>query len=134
MTKITINTTGKWQLYWGPSPLPHNSKALGTVTRDGYDTGALILIEATGIYVQGNAAAIRSLPQRDSIIGLHMAEVGARGGSATSPAKTRAVRRNAKLGGGPIKKKRPTKRKVKSGASPNKGSSGDTTAAGVASR
>jgi len=105
MSKITINTTGKWQLYWGPSPLPQHSKAIGTVTRDGYDTGALILIEATGIYVQGNAASIRSLPQRDIIIGLHMAEVGARGGSATSPAKTRAVRRNAKLGGRPPKRK-----------------------------
>lgn len=71
MNNITINTTGKWQLYWGPSPLPQNSKALGTVTRDGYDTGALILIETTGLYVQGNAAMIRSLPQRDIITCLH---------------------------------------------------------------
>ena len=64
-SKININTNGNWQLYWGPSPLPQHSKALGTVTRDGYDSGALIMIETTGLYVQGNDAAIRALPQHE---------------------------------------------------------------------
>ena len=106
MSTITISTTGKWQLYWGPAPLPASSTALGTVTRDGHDTGALIMLGPTGRYVQGNAGAIRSLPQRDIIIALYMAEIGARCGSVTSPAKTQAVRHNAKLGGRPHKKRK----------------------------
>lgn len=53
---------GNWRLYWGPGPLPAGAIALGTVTRDGADTGALIQMR-TGAYVQGNAGAIRSLPQ-----------------------------------------------------------------------
>mgnify|MGYP003594287507 CR=1 FL=1 len=64
MSTIKVNAAGNWRMYWGPSPLPLNSRVLGTVTRDGFDTGALILVEATGLYVQGNAGAIRSLPQR----------------------------------------------------------------------
>jgi hypothetical protein len=59
--RITVDLGGKWRLY-APT-LPEHSRALGTVTRDGYDTGALIQFEETGIYVQGNAGAIRSLPR-----------------------------------------------------------------------
>lgn len=55
-------SSNKWRIY--TNTLPVNSRALGTVTRDGYDTGALALIEATGLYVQVNAGVIRSLDQR----------------------------------------------------------------------
>ena len=51
--------TGK--LYWGNMPLPQGAEILGTVTRETGETGALIKLP-TGIYVQGNAGALRSLP------------------------------------------------------------------------
>lgn len=41
-----------------------NSTPLGTVTWDEYDTGALVRIEATGIYGQVKAGAIRRLDRR----------------------------------------------------------------------
>jgi hypothetical protein len=56
---ITVNTDGKWNLY--TNTLPENSVVLGTVTRNGYDTGALVRMNGTGAYVQVNAGAIRSL-------------------------------------------------------------------------
>lgn len=58
---ITISRLGKWRLYW-PGPLPDGAEALGTVTRDGHDAGALLRMWS-GLYVQGNANAIRLLPQ-----------------------------------------------------------------------
>lgn len=60
---ITIDISGNWRLY--TNTIPAGSRALGTVTRDGSDTGALVLIERTGIYVQCNAGAIRALDQRN---------------------------------------------------------------------
>ncbi len=48
MSKITVDTTGNWKLY--TNTLPANSTPLGTVTRDGFDTGALVRIESTGLY------------------------------------------------------------------------------------
>lgn len=59
---ITIDLSGNWRLY--TNTIPRGSRALGTVARDGYDTGALVLIEATGLYVQVNAGSVRSLDQR----------------------------------------------------------------------
>jgi len=59
--RITVDLGGKWRLY--TNTLPANSRAFGTVTRDIGDTGALVRIEASGIYVQVNAGAARSLPQ-----------------------------------------------------------------------
>ena len=99
MSKIAINTRGKWKLYW-TSPLINGAEALGTVTRDGYDTGALIRTKI-GVYVQGNAGAYRSLPQSDIIVALHMAEVGSTGGKSATDAKARAARRNGRSGGRP---------------------------------
>ncbi len=57
---MKINLNGKWRLY--SRRIPAHSRAIGTVTRDGCDTGALVLM-ATGLYVQANAGVIRSLPQ-----------------------------------------------------------------------
>jgi hypothetical protein len=76
---ITVSATGKWRLYW-TSPLPDGAEAIGTVTRDGYDTGALILMP-TGVYVQGNAGALRSLPQREIRAAL---DLPARGGNVSA--------------------------------------------------
>jgi hypothetical protein len=50
------------KLYAGPY-IPKGSKIIGTVTRRGYDTGALLIL-ASGIEVQYNAGIIRSLPKR----------------------------------------------------------------------
>jgi hypothetical protein len=60
---IAVDHAGKWKCYWGAGPLPVGAIALGTVTRDGTDTGALLLMR-TGLYYQGNAGTIRGLPQR----------------------------------------------------------------------
>lgn len=104
MSKITINTRGPWRLYWTP-PLINGAEALGTVTRDGYDIGALIRTKI-GVYVQGNAGEYRSLPQSDIIVALHMAEVGAAGGKVATDAKAEAARCNGRLGGRPKDRKR----------------------------
>ena len=59
---LTINTTGAWRLY---SPtLPASAEPLGTVTRNGHDTGALVRFVATGVYAQVNAGVVRTLDQR----------------------------------------------------------------------
>lgn len=60
--RLTVQIDGPWRLY--TMTLPKGGRALGTVTRDGLDTGALVLIEATGLYVQVNVGVIRSLDQR----------------------------------------------------------------------
>ena len=60
--RLTVNTDGNWRLY--TNILPANSTPLGTVTRDESDTGALVRIEATGLYVQVNASVMRSLDGR----------------------------------------------------------------------
>ena len=62
MSRVTVDTAGDWKLY--TNTLPANSTPLGTVTRDDFDTGALVRIDATGVYVQVNAGAIRSLDGR----------------------------------------------------------------------
>ena len=60
--RLVVDTNGNWRLY--TNTIPANSTALGTVTRDEGDTGALVRMNATGAYVQVNAGAIRSLDGR----------------------------------------------------------------------
>ena len=60
--RLTVQIDGPWRLY--TTTVPKGGRALGTVTRDGLDTGALVLIEATGLYIQVNVGVIRSLDQR----------------------------------------------------------------------
>ena len=60
--RLTVDTNGNWRLY--TNTLPTNSTPLGTVTRDEFDTGALVRIDSTGLYVQVNAGAMRSLDGR----------------------------------------------------------------------
>lgn len=59
--RLTVALGGNWRLY--SSTIPAGSQALGTITRNIGDTGALVRIEATGIYVQANAGVVRTLPQ-----------------------------------------------------------------------
>jgi hypothetical protein len=60
--RLTVDTSGNWRLY--TNTIPANSTPIGTVTRDQSDTGALVRIEATGVYVQVNAGAARPLDGR----------------------------------------------------------------------
>lgn len=60
--RITVDIDGNWRLY--TNAIPAKSTPMGTVTRDESDTGALVRIGATGVYVQVNAGAIRSLDGR----------------------------------------------------------------------
>lgn len=61
MANLTINQAANWRLY--TNVLPAGCRPLGTVTK-GCDTGALALVEATGLYVQVNAGTVRMLDQR----------------------------------------------------------------------
>lgn len=60
---MTINQNGNWQLYWGAMPLPKGATPKGTVHRPPW-RGALLMLK-NGIFVQGNAGGIRTLPQRE---------------------------------------------------------------------
>lgn len=60
--RLAVDTNGNWRIY--TNTLPANSTPLGTVTRDEYDSGALVRIESTGAYVQINAGSMRSLDGR----------------------------------------------------------------------
>ena len=99
---MTINKSGNWRLYWGPGPLPASSDALGTIKRTGGDVGALLRIGTH--YRQGNAGCVRSLPAREVKRAMRRdageyssaaAELGARGGRRSSPAKSAANKANA---------------------------------------
>jgi hypothetical protein len=59
---MKINKDGNWRMY--TNTIPAGSTALGTITRDEVDTGALVRIESTGAYVQVNAGAMRNLDRR----------------------------------------------------------------------
>jgi len=62
LTVITAPAGGQWRLWWGVMPLPVDATALGVVTRRDGSRGALIRL-ASGQLVQGNAGAMRTLPQ-----------------------------------------------------------------------
>lgn len=101
---LKVSKNGNWQLYWGIGPLPTGAEALGTVQRETLETGALIRL-VTGIYVQGNAGAIRTLDQSEVGAALVKSESAASLGSMTSEAKATAARRNGQRGGRPRKQK-----------------------------
>ena len=64
--------------------------------------GALIRL-ATGIYVQGNAGAVRSLPQHEVDALIIRSNAAAALASISTDATRRASRENGKLGGRPRK-------------------------------
>lgn len=69
--RLTVALGGAWRLY--SNIIPAGSRALGTITRKTGDTGALVQIEANGIYIQVNAGVVRTLPQ--SKVAAALAEV-----------------------------------------------------------
>lgn len=73
--RITVALDGNWRLY--TNTIPAGATPLGTVARDGCDTGALVRIR-TGAYAQVNAGVVRSLDGR---------KVAAVLGTAGRPAK-----------------------------------------------
>lgn len=76
--RLTVALGGVWRLY--SNTIPAGSRALGTITRDIGDTGALVQIEATGLYVQVNAGAVRTLPQSKVAAAVEAARSGSQGG------------------------------------------------------
>lgn len=74
---ITITLGARWWVY--TATIPRGSRALGIVTRDGYDTGALVQMPS-GIYVQVSAGVVRSLPQEEVAAAVSAARKGSRGG------------------------------------------------------
>ena len=75
--RLTVALGGAWRIY--SNTIPAGSRALGTITRDIGDTGALVQIDATGIYVQVNSGAVRTLPQSKVVAALAEVRTG-RGG------------------------------------------------------
>ena len=66
--KIEVNLHASPWSYAGPAGAnmpPIGYGYIGTVTRDGCDTGALA-VSAAGHYVQVNGGAVRSLPQAET--------------------------------------------------------------------
>lgn len=61
-SRLTVNPDCNWRLY--TNTIPAGSTPLGTVTRGDTDTGALVQINATGVYVHVNAGAVRNLDGR----------------------------------------------------------------------
>lgn len=59
--RVTVDTAGKWRLYWGNAPLPTGAEGIGVV-QTANDGGALIRL-LSGTYVQGNYGGIKTLPQ-----------------------------------------------------------------------
>jgi hypothetical protein len=98
--RLSVDLGGAWRIYW-TGPVPHGLQALGTVTRNAGDTGALFE-GLPGNYWQGNvrdlarvdadkvrAAIARSTPRRG----------GAKpnGGRPTADGVRGMVRRNVTL-------------------------------------
>ncbi len=76
--RLTVALGGAWRLY--SNTIPAGSRALGTITRDIGDTGVLVQVDATGLYVQVNAGAVRPLPQSKVAAAVEAARSGSRGG------------------------------------------------------
>ena len=60
--RLTVDRPGKPGIYQ-LAPLP-GWEVIGTVSRGGGDTGALVRNNRTGLYAQANAGVIRTLDQR----------------------------------------------------------------------
>lgn len=101
---LKVTKSGKWKLYWGYTPLPAGAEVFGTVQRETLETGALIRL-STGVYVQGNGGAIRTLPQREVVEAVAKSVAAAALGSMTSDKKADVARENGKRGGRPKKAK-----------------------------
>lgn len=76
---ITVMLGAQWRHFTAIAPA--YGAVLGTVTRDGIDSGALVRVDETGLYVQVNAGALRSLPQAETAAAIAAAREGQRGGA-----------------------------------------------------
>ena len=86
--RLAVDLGGAWRIYWGNGPVPSGAQALGTVTRDVGDTGALLRMPG-GNYAQGNAGVVRTLDSRKAAAAIEAAEPrrgGARQGGGVKPA------------------------------------------------
>jgi len=95
--RIAIDPAGNWRIY--TATLPQGAVPLGIVTRAS-GNGALVRIEATGIYVQVNAGAIRSLPQGKIRTALGLSKHGGAGrgqGRRADDGATELQRKQVKL-------------------------------------
>lgn len=72
--QITVDLAGAWRRYANHIPL--GGEPIGTVTTARGETGALIWIERTGIYVRLNAGAMVALPQRKVQAAIDAARIG----------------------------------------------------------
>jgi len=76
---ITVHLGAPWRHF--TAFVPAYGSVLGTVTRDGIDTGALVRVDATGLYVQVSAGALRALPQAETAAAIAAARGGKIGGA-----------------------------------------------------
>lgn len=101
--RLTVDPDGDWRLY--TNTLPPGCTPLGTVTRGGGDTGALVRVDRTGLYVQVNAGVVRNLDGRKVA-----AALGTSGRPTALPGGKRvnvyldadSLARAAELGGGNV--------------------------------
>lgn len=100
---MKYSKNGNWKNYWGETPLPKGAEALGTIKRGGELTAGALIRLANGVYVQGNAGSIRSLPQGEVERLIAISDAAAALGSINTEATRRASRENGKLGGRPRK-------------------------------
>ncbi len=99
--RLAVYLGGAWRIWWGNAPLPVGAQALGTITRNVGDNGALLLLPS-GIYSQGNAGVLRTLDQRKVAAALEQAAPGhggARpgGGKRTADGAQGVIRKNVTL-------------------------------------
>jgi hypothetical protein len=76
--RFAVDAAADWRMY-SAAPLPAGARALGVITRGDGQAGALVRL-ASGVLVQINAAALRSLPQDKALAAWRAAIKGRSGG------------------------------------------------------
>lgn len=76
--RLAVDVAADWRIY-SASPLPAGARALGVITRNDGQAGALVRL-ASGVLVQVNAGGLRSLPQDKATAAWRAAIKGQRGG------------------------------------------------------